>query len=59
MASMKFTVKINGAIAAMHMSLEMTCLLLEAIFDKYYQQAERGGIEVTIKSEPLDEKVTE
>ena len=58
MASLKFTVKIDGAVVAEHMDLETACILLEAVFQKYFETANAGGMEVTIVSEPLDLKVT-
>lgn len=53
MASLKFTVKIDGAVVAEHMDLETACILLEAVFQKYFETASAGGMEVTIVSEPL------
>lgn len=53
MGAIKYTLKIDGVVAAEHMELETACILLEALFQKYYKQAGCGGLEVTIASEPL------
>lgn len=53
MGTIKYTLKIDGVVAAEHMELETACILLEALFQKYYKQAGCGGLEVTIASEPL------
>lgn len=56
MGVIKYTLKIDGVVAAEHMELETACILLEALFQKYYKQAGSGGLEVTIASEPLWEE---
>ena len=53
MGSIKYTVKIDGAVVAEHMDLETAIILLEALFQKYFKQAGCGGMEVTIASKPL------
>ena len=53
MGAIKYTLKIDGVVAAEHMELETACILLEALFQKYFKQAGCGGLEVSIASEPL------
>ena len=55
MGVIKYTLKIDGVVAAEHMELETACVLLEALFNKYFQQAGQEGLEVSIASEPYGE----
>jgi len=52
-AEIRYTLKIDGAVVAEHMDLETACILLEALFNKYIEQAAHGGMEVTIASRRL------
>ena len=53
MESIRFKVKVMDEVVAEHMDLVTAIILLEALFNKYFQQASRSGMEVTIVSEPL------
>lgn len=58
MESLRFTVKANGEVIAEHMELEYAVMLLETIFQRYFAEASHG-MEVTVTSEPINEKVSE
>ena len=53
MASIKYTVKLDGAIVAEHVDFEIAIILVEGIFQKYNQQAACSTMEVTIASEAV------
>ena len=53
MGCLKYTVIMDGAVIAEHMEIETAIILVEGLFQRYYQQAQDIGMSITIRSEPV------
>lgn len=53
MGCLKYTVSIDGVPVAEHMVMEHALILVEALFQKYFEEAEAEGLTVEIKSEKV------
>ena len=53
MGSLKYTVIMDGAVIAEHIEIETAIILVEGMFQHYWQQAQTVGLSVTIRSEPV------